>query len=75
MILFLIILIYLVSIVGLILMEKQRVKSSGKRTTIENVINSFGELIIICFIPVINTVLCLVMSICFIYDKIKHIEI
>ena len=75
MILSLIILIYLVSIVGLILMEKQRVKSSGKRTTIENVINSFGELIIICFIPVINTVLCLVMSICFIYDKIKHIEI
>jgi predicted permease len=75
MILFLIILIYLVSIVGLILMEKQRVKASGKRTTIENVINSFGELIIICFIPVINTILCLVMSICFIYDKIKHIEI
>lgn len=75
MILFLIILIYLVSIVSLILMEKQRVKASGKRTTIENIINSFDDLIIICFIPVINTVLCLVMSICFIYDKIKHIEI
>lgn len=75
MILFLIILIYLVSIVGLILMEKQRVKASGKRTTIENIINSFGEIITICFIPIINTILCLVVFICFIYEKIKHIEI
>lgn len=75
MILFLIILIYLVSMVGLILMEKQRVKASGKRTTIENIINSFGEIIIICFIPALNTGLCLVVFICFIYDKIKHIEI
>jgi predicted permease len=75
MILFLIILIYLVSMVGLILMEKQRVKKSGKRTTIENIINSFGELIIICFIPVLNTGFCLVLFISFMYDKIKHIEI
>ena len=75
MILFLIILIYLASIVGLVLMEKQHVKKLGKSTTIENIINSFEDLIIICFIPVLNTVFCLVMFIYFMYDKIKHIEI
>lgn len=75
MILFLIILIHLASIVGLFLMEKQLVKKLGRATTIENIVNSFEDLIIICFIPVLNTGLCLVMFIYFMYDKIKHIEI